>query len=412
MSIYTQFDELWCKASKHKNSCHCQLLERYYGQRPFKCGFLQCSFLRHGFTTKRLRDVHENHHDRPWKCAVQSCEYAQIGFLSRRMRDEHLDYYHQEAKVQAEHFLTNLDEDDIQPLLFDLIRLDEVKAAQTILTQTANLKQSVKTELIRLAASSGSAAMIQLLYNHCMPKNYQFYPTILTEPAFLIDSIQGINFETMRWILSHIDPGNLEYGINMSPILQALLKSGSLEIFEECEKYLINILDTRPNRKSQTSTAADFLSLDVIRATAGCLDRENLLLRLWTKLKMRKVTSTFSFKVWFGRSLGYVADTTCSIALAKVLLEYGGDVDARRSSLYLTPLHRAARQSSPQAAELMKFFLYQGADPELQAGRSRLKISEEKGAKELAKWLDMSWIELIQKVKLDREKGVCPPEYM
>jgi Ankyrin repeat len=329
------------------------------------------------------------------------------------MRDEHLDSSHQEAKSQAELLANNLDEDEIQPLLFDLIRLDKVEAVKTILHHSNTLNSSVKEELIKLAAFSGSAAMVQLVYNH-----YEG-DTLRGSSHFLIKSLQGMNFETLRWFVSSIENRGQKEGRNLFPtrdLLVALLKSGSLEMFQECEKYLIDDLSTesvnRPRqRRIPPAAAATSLFQDVIKATARCPDRENLLLSLWAALEMRNTTSKFNSKTNLGDALGYVAETTCSLALAKVLLEYGAKIDFRRCFTYPTPLHRAARQSSPHAAELMKFLLYQGADPELQAGRTRLKMSEEKGAKGIAKWLEMSWDELIQKVKLDRERGICPPEY-
>jgi hypothetical protein len=331
------------------------------------------------------------------------------------MRDEHLDSYHQEEKSQAKVLPNDLDEDEIQPLLFDLIRLDKVEAVKTILHHSNKLDSSVKTELIKLAAFSGSAAMLQLVCNHYGNSDYG-HPVRLTT-KFLIDSIRGMNLETLRWFLSRIDNigQNEEYFVHYSHgVLIALLKSGSLEMFQECEKYLVDNFSTKRGngrRESPVPPAAPSLSPEVIKATAGCPDLENLLLSLWAALEMRSTTSKFNSQTYLGDALGCVADTTYSLALAKVLLEYGAKIDSRRSEQYLTPLHRAARQSSPKAAELIKFLLYQGADPELQAGRSRLKMSEEKGAKGIAKWLEMSWDELIQKVKLDRERGICPPEY-
>jgi hypothetical protein len=324
------------------------------------------------------------------------------------MRDEHLDSYHQEAESHAEFLPNNLDEDEIQPLLFDLIRLDKVEAVKSILHHSDKLNPPVKRELVELAAFSGSAAMAQLVCTH-------YGDTVELSPNFLTDSIRGMNFETLRWFLSRIDNLEKEYcSYTAHSVLIPLLKSGSLEMFQECEKYLIDNFSTESvngPRQRRIPPAASSLFRDAIKATARCPDRENLLLSLWAALEMRNTTSKFSSQTNLGNALGYVAETTCSLALAKVLLEYGAKIDSRRSINYLTPLHHAARQSSPHAAELMKFLLYQGADPELQAGPSRLKMSEEKGAKGIAKWLEMSWDELIQKVKLDRERGICPPEY-
>lgn len=313
------------------------------------------------------------------------------------MRDEHLDSGHQEAKSQAKLVPSNLDIDEIQPLFFDLIRLDKVEAVYSILHHFHKLEKSVQYELEELVASSGSASMAQMMCNYGLSDR---------QLLLLAKSISGMNFETFRWFLSRIDNViRARYTTYKGEVLDALLKSGSLEMFQECEKYLIDMFcETTLRQLSVTSY--------VIEATAGCPVREKILLSLWAGLGMGNATSKFNSKQNLDTALRNVAGTTCSLVLTKALFEYGAKGDSSISARHTTPLRFAARQSSPQAAELVKFLLYHGADPELQTSRSRLKISEEKGAKEIAKWLGMSWDELVQKIKLDRERGICPPEYM
>ena len=324
------------------------------------------------------------------------------------MRDEHLDSYHQEAQSHAKLLPNNLDADDVQPLLFDLVGLDKVEAVKSILHHFNNLDSSIKKELGKLAASSGSAAMVQLI---CAADGNKLVSCL----GFVTESIRGTNFETLKWFLSQIDDlgqkdnGHISY---WRDILISLLESGSVEMFQECEKYLLVAFSINGREGDVPSKMARYLWSRTISATARCPGREKLLCSLWAGLKVGNSTSNFDSKMFLGDALGNVADKTCSRALAKVLLEYGATIDYRRGDRSMTPLHRAAQKTSPQAAELMKFFLYRGADPEFKGSLCKLKISEEKGAKGIAKWLGMSWDELIQKVKLDRENGICPPEYM
>lgn len=341
---------------------------------------------------------------------METCEYAEIGFLSRRMRDEHLDFGHLEANTQAKLFPSNLDMDEIHPLFFDLIRLDKVEAVNSIMHRFDRLKDSVKTELEDLVALSGSASMAQVLYNRgSVSHNIHL--------RFLANSIKGMNFETLRWLLSRTDIVIKEEISKSSPnfydrmflqrrVLVNLFESESLEIFQECEKFLIDMLRLPRNGRVHLS-----VSSHVIKATAGYLVRENLLLSFWAACGMGDATSKFNSQENLSSALTNVAKTTCSLVLAKPLLEYGVKVNSQRTSISVTALECAAWQSSPQAVELMKFLLYHGADPELQARNSKLKISEGKGAKKIATWLGMSWDELVQKIKLDRERGICPPEY-
>lgn len=338
------------------------------------------------------------------------------------MRDEHLDFGHLEANTQAKLFPSNLDMDEIQPLFFDLIRLDKVEAVNSIMHYFDKLEDIVQTELQDLVALSGSASMVQVLYNRRGGGEYERCTEYF---RFLANSIKGMNFETLRWLLSRTDnlikeeiSKSVDYQMNIlrRRVLVNLFESESLEIFQECEKFLIDILrlpqkGERAREKGRRASIHLSVSSHVIKATAGYLVRENLLLSFWAACGMGDATSKFNSQQNLSSALINVAKTTCSLVLAKPLLEYGAKVNIEITGNFVTALEYAARQSSPQAAELMKFLLYHGADPELQAGNSKLKISEGKGAKEIAKWLGMSWDELVQKIKLDREKGICPPEY-
>lgn len=171
-------------------------------------------------------------------------------------------------------------------------------------------------------------------------------------------------------------------------ILQAILRSGSPEIYRECEEFLVTSCETG-------------LIPKVIGATAGSPNREQLLLSLWEKIDL----PTKRGPEHLGSALRTVALTTCSVRLAKTLIEYGAVVDQRLSGHSLTPLQYAARRTSAEAAELMKFFLFSGADPNAKAPRAKLKISEEKGAQGISKWLGMSWDELVAKAKEERGKA-------
>lgn len=397
ISIYIQFDGLLCKRIKHEGNCNCKSLERHYGRRPFKCDVLGCSFRRHGFATKALRDSHIKHHDRPWKCAVQSCEYAEMGFLSRRMKDEHVESNHQESKPQARFLQSNPDVDELQPLFFDLIRLDKVDEVKSILNHFGRLKVNVQEELENFVASSGSASMAQVLCNGSYRR--------ITK--YCTSSIEALNFETLRYFLSKINEKAIDY-LTFKRFLQAILQSGSLEIFKECENYIINSL-LKKGETGQTLMPT-CVSVEVIRTTAKNPDREHFLLSIWAALGMGDKNERF----WKRQSEGLrnVARTTCSLVLAKPLLENGAEVDFTiTNGNSPTPLHQAARHDSPQAAELMKFFLYNGANPELCPQYRKIKISDEKGPRNISKWIGMSWDELVEMVKVDRERGFYPPEY-
>jgi hypothetical protein len=168
--LYKEYDLLLCGSSdRHIEDCHCATMQRHYGQRPFKCSFLGCYFSRHGFPIKSARNSHQSHHERPWKCSRSDCPYSQ-GFLSRKMRDQHWEQCHQEGRTEN-WFQHTPDENEIQPLLFDLVRADKVELVKSLLPRLVKCPSEVRNSLFSLAARSGSTAMVGLFE----PRDRQYY---------------------------------------------------------------------------------------------------------------------------------------------------------------------------------------------------------------------------------------------
>jgi hypothetical protein len=218
----------------------------------------------------------------------------------------------------------------------------------------------------------------------------------------LKSSIQGKNLETVKHLLSRCKNYRIanEQGIPYSTVLDEVLMSDSEEMFEEWERYIDIQFRTRKSRY-KIPFGEEYTRLDVLRATAGHPRRVQLLLFLWEKIDLGKILG----RHYLGSALVNVAMTTCSVKLAKFLVDCGAGVDYRRSDRYLTPLQHAARQTSAEAAEMMKFLLFCGANPEDTAGSASLRIQDEKGAKGIAKWLGISWDDLVAKAKDETEKA-------
>lgn len=414
MMLYDKFDQLHCPTVQHSHGCSCPALKRHYGQQPYKCAFVSCSFCRRGFQTRTLRNSHNKHHDIPWKCDVESCHYAEIGFLSRRMRDDHLDFHRKEDNSNTLTSTVHLEPDEVQPLLFDLVMSDNVAEIKKLLSQGKALPKAARIELRRLAAYSASSATLELVSQMypCKPWDDEHWVDSL------ISSIEGQNMETLNWHLSGELSTQVQptyditiYNPSIIRLCETLVKTPSMETLQLIVSQLLRI--HKHGSLYRQELAGIFLTQRLIKATARRDEIEKNLVFLWSAISYRNGiwSSEKKMRRLLSVALGYVAQTTCSLPLAQALLQHGADVDGSNSGRTLTPLHHAARRSSPEAAEFIKFLLYQGANPDKDTTKSGQihSIKEQKGANDIGKWLNMSWDELVKKAAEERERGaVCP----
>jgi hypothetical protein len=333
-------------------------------------------------------------HGRPWKCSFADCEFAEGGFLSRKMRDHHLDRFHQEATVPRDSPIGNLDADEVQPLLFDVVKANKVDIFRTLIPQFNQLSDEVRREVCCLAASFSSSSLLDVLKitNSKTPRPRTFASDLAKS------AIRGENMESFNIILSELEVlyARNKWSAPLSPILEEVIRSGS-EAFYEAWETRVDFKEQRL-RSKQAPPGSHYITRDIVRATEGRLDREQRVLQVWKKVDIKQSCGS----IYVGDALVNVASTTQSIRLAEYLLGLGANVNHRRSPKYMTPLRHAATHDSATAAEFMKFLLLKGADPELvlekgeRAGRT---IREEKGCKNIAKWLNISWDELVASCK-------------
>lgn len=410
--IQRGFEQLLCATITHDEQRDCDAIRRHHGKRLFKCGFLSCSLRRHGFETKSARDIHMKHHSRPWNCPFPGCEFAEGGFLSCRMRDDHLDRFHYQDRDTKAVAFEEPDSDEVRPLLYDLISADKVASVRTLLPQFERLNADARWELCELAASLGSSDMVKLFYT-ARNGGLDVFSISRLISKMTICACKARNMDTFRFLVSKLSLETVEShetsyrSIPIAFVFPEVLRSDSDDFFEEWMKCVD--AKGRPF-KNKLSRASFFNTSTIIQATGGQFHREKLLLQTWQKIDLPSLGGS----TYVGDALVNVASTTCSMKLAKFLMEHGADVNHRRSEKYLTPLQHAARKTSSEAAELMKYLLLKGADPEISSqdigdhankfGVKRLGIRDEKGVKEISKWLGMSWDELLAYVREERQK--------
>ncbi|KAL6821029.1 hypothetical protein J3E69DRAFT_373903 [Trichoderma sp. SZMC 28015] len=395
--LYAQFDEFQCQAQQHTDQCLCSILMRHYGRRLYKCGFFSCSFHRYGFDTRFVRESHKKSHDLPWKCDISSCHYSEVGFVSKAMRDRHLDLHQAEAQDDSpnkETLLFHPKSDDILPLLFDLVATDDVETVGKLLPFADHIKQHI-TELLEFVAHSGSATMTKLIY-----EKGNWEPASAEEwYAIILAGVNGQNTESLAVLLSDLyDIKAIESFNNQRyrMLLGHSFTTGSMEVIQAIGTFL-----TRIHKKRNWNIFRLLTNRSIIKATARCPEREEYLINAWSNPGAAKASPLELIAI-----LRSIAQTTFSIRLAQALLKYGNgiNIDQRQYDKVLTPLHWAARHDCAEAAEFMKFLLYQGANPDICQG-----IRDEECVKNISNWLGISWDELIQKAKQDRARGIQWP---
>jgi hypothetical protein len=383
----------------------------HYGERLFKCRFMACSLRRHGFETRASRNSREKEHEKPWQCDVAGCEFENGGFLSRKMRDEHLQRFHTPQDVLPNGELENLDEADLRDICLDLVKADDVSGIRDIASAGMLNGKPYADDLITCAARYAPPNMMKILlgqkrhhvYDHVWNWDSPFKKLLL--PQIVADK----NSIMLEYILHTTDE---DWNFLFKKGCYVAKCSGLPEILAKGNDEMLNILckwveqDVRSAEKS-----AYLVSPRMVAATAGNTYREQTLLELWRKVPPRR----WGKNNWKNAILS-VASTTFSIELAKFLIDQGVPADWRNSKGVPTPLVHAARQTTAEAAGLVRLLLYNGAEAvvEIVKGdgkearregtvqKSQIHVSELKGARQISKWLGVSFDELLAQAKKAR----------
>jgi hypothetical protein len=313
------------------------------------------------------------------------------------MRDEHFEKSHQVQTSDPVFHLSQPVQHDLQLMVIDLIlnanadTLDNMKPA----LQEANINQMFISPILEEIASRGSLCQLRFAQEVLGKSGHRS----LYSKAIL-SAIKSHNEECFEFLVKETirDGDKFDYP-RISQYFEKVLYSDSIEIYNIWERYAREDIDNCVTKGRNKAMVASGYATAGLSAATGNLQKEQLILNFWNGKGMIEAMDT----KYLGSTLAYVAQSCCSVRLATCLIEAGASVDHRNSARYLTPLHHAARKTSAEAAELMKFLLECGADPEIEAGRSERRIRDEKGAKGISKWLGISWDELVEQIKKDRE---------
>jgi hypothetical protein len=329
----------------------------------------------------------------------------------------------------------DLAQDGVEALLSDLVQENQVAVVQEVLSTFPNALQASDSrhKLQILAAFAASGAMLELLEE---PADYDEVKLVSETSADCIaESIKGRNGSTLRYLLSRVNPffdDKIPSANDCSSLIRLRERKGKdydhrvllisqlvsndwLEGMKIWAKWLRSGLNTFPSRgRNLTLIKRLFGGNKTILATASHSAGDQQLLCLWGDSGVVSLLD----EMWASQTLRNVAEFSCSITLAAYLLGHGANINGRPSHTQKTALHRAAGNTSAEGAEMIRFLLLNGADPEAELKatdkrnfwrrRPGKKIREEEGAKGIHRWLGKTWDELVEETKRirhDKEVG-------
>ena len=393
--IRKRIDELSCPTAKHIRDCHCESLQKHYGNSLFKCPRRSCKWFQDGFPSQGERNKHVKAHERPFKCSNLRCDFATMGFLSQFQLAQHLSICRENAKPMTVPIPQNVDLTSItlREALNDAIDIGQPEYFEALLQAVEKpLPIKLLSDLMLRALSSTSSKIVELLHNSV---------------SLDLNNCGG-------WLLRHpvitaVEGGSLE-------ILKYLLDNGAdlLETSSDCapRRYRYR------HQYSALDLAVCLLSVEITQVLLASSGRWNTTQALQCLTGQRKLPEDHG---------DWVRQTRLDIAhlllehgakasevsmhgeydpeFAIFLIENGADVnrssDTRRKR---NPLYDALMINTAESAEFAKMLMEHGADPTIRSGQ-RTPASL-KGAQDIHKHLGITFDELVESTKGARQNYI------
>ncbi|KAF5659325.1 NACHT domain-containing protein [Fusarium denticulatum] len=357
------------------------LLRSNYGSNLFRCTHAFCEHSFRGFKTPGELSEHTKNHGKPWKCFSPNCDFSTIGFSTKPRRDEHWLKVHLPAPEELQKGASDFDKMDVielQRFLPALVIEGDVDGVQRLLASPGgkNLKPECIESARRLAAKIGSLVLTQLLVPIDQPD---------TPESIIKLAIQSQDVDFAKWAIPQTEP---EDCVNM---MKVALSNKSEEIYILWEDYLTTLPPiVKPGPGYKERVTLEF----IFNRTLFTAIKNNPMKEARVKHTLGMLGNRLSIHS-LGVLLTSVAKSSCSLPLAKELIALGASIEFPRDEkgTGLTALHLASKNTSREAALLMRYLILKGAAIELNASPFSV-IWLGKGAKEMAKWVGMTWEEL------------------
>jgi hypothetical protein len=406
--VYVTLDSMLCQGKKHRLGCHCQKLRSLYGSLLFKCDRVACYYHRKGFENSQDRDRHLQEHERPFKCPKAACLYGDVGFKSQANLAQHMEESHRnEELTEIKHPpIQEIDSESLEAVLTEAINAGEAEFVSRFL---GSIPERLADELYLMALNHSNSAVVEIFLRSGMSPdrvylgrhseetdNYQI-PLICAVRAGKLDIVKCLL--TWRCDFYHRSSHNKGFrgdlvtydrwhGAQKSALDHAL----KLRSTRRCLETVQVLKDHGYDISKEVQKISSHIY------TSDCQGDEDVIKLIEIFMGLPDSGDTYN------SLLSGVAQYRPSIAVITYLLQKGADVNSRGDSdrtIRGTALYYACTKTSENAAYMTKFLLESGADPALKVG-GRLP-GERRGAKNISKWLGVTWEELVEATSHKRQ---------
>ncbi|CEO59984.1 hypothetical protein PMG11_04631 [Penicillium brasilianum] len=331
-----------------------------------------------------------------------------MGFASRSQLQNHKSVCHLNAPLKAIQMVQSPEQDEIVPLISDIIAMGMTAELKALLPRCLNLISDPM--LSTLARESEFCGKLEIFRYPWEQRNFQYMG--VDQQSFIrsyaSEAIMGKNIEVLEYLAPRIAVTDKDNSNDLRTYMRLGASSDSSRIF--------NIW-----KKQAREWNSDWLIKEWL---VRFLTKPTIQERFADLLEAEASRGRFS-PFQLSAVLKIIASTTCAPSIARILLKHGADVDYRTRKfsgreLIKTPLLAAASKTTKDAAELMKILLLVGADPNASYYQRtqkafyhrRTKHSEptfvgmEVGARQISKWLQISWTELVEWAAAKRSKNL------
>lgn len=378
----------------------------FYGTNLYKCQIQHCPFSVKGFRLKVEYDLHSKDHEKRFKCHIKTCSYSEIDFLTAGELRLHVSGHSTIETTTDQLSNLRLSQDSFQAprqrrpdeLFEDAVATGDLEYVASVIEVDESMIKEYrigKSTLI-LAIEKNQLHIMEFLLDRGVDFKHEKNPIYLAVENGSVELVRALLLRNP--IIQEKDSKMyraLQRAVSIGDIkkVEFLLAFGAKPFYEESvagplyaaaessdETILRLLLDFLPIDSKSSLQKALFHAL-----VAAEKEGSEVFQILLKECQERTIDWNYCLQAAVERQ---------AYQCARISIEQGADVNISYG-IEVTTLMMLARESSQKAADLMKLLLENGADPSI---KNHLKRGpgDYKGAKNIQKWLGVTWEELVE----------------